>query len=857
MSSSFAGSVEPALDNGYFRAALDGARIVSLRMDPEGKGRYGPNRVIDLGFADLAAGDTTRRVQAKGSVTIERLTATRDDNLVVPDGGLAVRLEPGRSLGQSFVVKGGHARRIEAHLPTWHTGDSSATLSLRRDGPGGAVIARRRIENAEDNAWQPLEFEPQGPGRYYIELSGADGEIGWWCGARRRYADGQAYADGEPVADMERAIRVFIRRSVGPADFAIRAEGPRLILETIVRPVEGEEERERPLDMKLHWDNTGYDVSADSVPFFRFYSGEMRYMPVQQLKRWAERDGWYERGLGPTAWVEADGTGNHDLRFHGRDLRLRWRVGGAEGLVRCTTSPIPEGSAAANRVTIEVLPRDDALPAHWPRFAGPHAAQAHDANLFFYERAFSYPPIWGAAPWHEWNAITRLWQSGPHLESLRQDWERYPIDDEGYAHTWGGNAGWPFPDNSKYDTRHFDTNARFILACWRYAAWTGDLGFLRRQAERLRSAMRYQLTVLRGEEGLILTDSPDVNGRHLGVGNNYWDILPFGHLDAYANAVWYASLEAMAQIEEMLADPGDGDPAAREPAFYRTLAAKAREAYNRTFWDDDKGRYIGCIDVDGRRHDYGFTFVNLEAMAYGLADAARARRLYRWMEEEPTHSGEADTYTRWIFAPRATTIHNPPWDPESGKLADVPQEPWWFFGWRGTPWDEQCQDGGAILYTSYFDLMARTRHLGPDNAWRRWEEILGRWRLPDRLCGGPPLFRGEHPQQVHPGSVGLDIPFPESGLVPCWLLYGVMGIEPTSRGLEIAPRLPEALPWFEAHNVAYHGLDLTIRVEKDRVAIRWNENGRARQWRHELDADGRALFIVPAPGEGMGDPPES
>lgn len=39
----------------------------------------------------------------------------------------------------------------------------------------------------------------------------------------------------------------------------------------------------------------------------------------------------------------------------------------------------------------------------------------------------------------------------------------------------------------------------------------------------------------------------------MSIGNNYWDILPFGHLDAYANIVWYASLEAMVQIEEMLA----------------------------------------------------------------------------------------------------------------------------------------------------------------------------------------------------------------------------------------------------------------------------------------------------------------
>jgi len=271
----------------------------------------------------------------------------------------------------------------------------------------------------------------------------------------------------------------------------------------------------------------------------------------------------------------------------------------------------------------------------------------------------------------------------------------------------------------------------------------------------------------------------------------------------------------------------------------------ARAAYNDTFWDRDKGRYIGCVDVDGARHDYGFTFVNLEAMAYGLADAEQAGRIYHWMETEPTSTGEADTYSAWIFAPRANTIHNPRWSPEKGSLEDVPQPPWWHFGWRGTPYGDQCQDGGAILYTSYYDLMARCRFLGPDNAWKRWEEILGRWRMPDHLCGGTPLFRGEHPQQIDAGSVGLDIPFPESGLVPCWLLYGALGVQPTSRGLEIAPRLPAALPWVEVHNVAYRGLPLTLRSDGREVVISCAAKGHEFTWRRTLGDDGKVLFTEP------------
>ena len=200
------------------------------------------------------------------------------------------------------------------------------------------------------------------------------------------------------------------------------------------------------------------------------------------------------------------------------------------------------------------------------------------------------------------------------------------------------------------------------------------------------------------------------------------------------------------------------------------------------------------MDIDGKVHDYGFTFVNLEALFYGLGDAEKAKRIYKWMETEPTSTGKPDTYSKWVFAPRATTIHNPMWSEKAPaeELKD-PTPPWWTYWWGGTPYGDQCQDGGAILYTSFFDLMDRTRYLGIDNAWKRFTEIMERYRMPDRLCGGSPLYRGEMSQQEDAGSVGVDYPFPESGLVPCFFLYGVMGIHASPEGLQIKPNLPEAL----------------------------------------------------------------
>jgi hypothetical protein len=870
------------LENRWWRVEVSAAGITRLECDPSGSGRYEEQKLVSLGFGSHRVGPETRVSRVGESVVISGLDAVDVRTLATSDAHQPDQLAEGATLGQSFTIAEGTFARVEVHLPTWNTSDSSAMLTLRREGPLGDVIATRRMESIADNSWQAIECPAQGAGTYYVEVSEPRGVVGWWSTAAEGFAGGRAFADGKPIEGRDRDVRVGCEVPVGRAAVTVSLQRSKLTVSSRFTPRAGQGPRAFPLELVVPWDNTGYDVSAMSVPFFRFFSDALRYMPTEQLKRWAERDGWYELSLNGAHWIEADGTGNHDLRFDGDGIALNWHLRGKETLLRFQPQPRQDGADSVNEVTLELLPRDDALPDDWPRFVLPGATGTEEANRFLWERAFSYPPMWGPGAWLEWIAIARLWQPGPHIDQIRDMLETYPITPEGYVHTWGGMCvGWPFPDPTKYDTRHFDTNARFILACWRYAAWTGDRAFLERQTERIRRAMDYQLTVLKGEDGLIVTASKDATGRHQTLGNNYWDILPFGHLDAYANAVWYGSLEAMAQIEEMMPagaaaltpqslSPGRGEPerpslrrfaptqgergeggvgTSRSPTYYRHLARKVHATYDSTFWSEPAGRYIGCVDVDGKPHDYGFTFVNLEALAYGLGDAEKARRIYHWMETEPTSTGKADTYTAFEFAPRATTIHNPEWRPDNGKIEDVPEEPWWHFGWLGTPFGDQCQDGGAILYTSYFDLMARLRLVGADNAWQRWEAVLARWRMPDHLCGGPPLLRGEHPQQVNPGATGTDIPFPESGLVPCWLLNGVIGAQATARGLDITPCLPRGMPWAEVRNVGYHGLTLDIRVTSSSVTVTSRTTGQEATWQTAVAPGSSVVFTVPPSAE--------
>ncbi len=842
----FALSAVPAsaaeLSNRFIRLTLDGPAITEMRVDPLGK-----NPSAGMSFVKSLRPEFWQATPETGT-EISGTTATIGPLEIWEYRGMASnvgidqpdKLEPGHTLGQTIrVPKGGKLSSVQVRLPTWNSKTSGATISLFHEGK---LVNSRRMEKVPDNSWQEIGADGSpGAGEYAVEIADPVGDIGWWSSKADTTSFGEALADGKPVA-VDRAIQAHTYAYVGSGSMTIRLQGSRVHVEAEFTPTGAMQYKTFPWRWITTWTQDGYDCTpASGTVFSRFFTDNQRYMPIEQLKR-RPNGGLRFDGF---RWLEMDGTRDADFRLESGPMSLHWEMrpdemhlrfdtaikqtGGEpplappqrRGMVTQPRSVFPSvagglgGVLLRTQFTLDVKAREDLVPHEFPHFACSDKALEADLNRLWWERAFTYgsPPN-GSVEFSEWMAIMRSWYDGPQRRGEMAHLADYPMTDEGYVYVSADSLGWPLVPNR--DTRHFDTNARFILACWRHYMWTGDLAFLRGQAERLRKAMAYQLDVLKGRDGLIVT--PDFRtGRHEDLSNNYWDILPFGHLDAFANAVFYGSLEAMAQIEEALANAECG---MRNAEYYRKLGHKSHESYDVTFWDEKAGRYVGCVDIDGVAHDYGFTFVNLEALYYGLGDAEKARRIYKWMETEPTSSGEADTYSKWIFAPRATTIHNPQW-PATSTINHEPSTipPWWTYWWAGTPFGDQCQDGGAILYSSFFDLMDRAKYRGADNAWQRFVEIIDRYRMPDRLCGGSPLYRGEVSQQENAGAVGVDYPFPESGMVPCYFLYGVMGIDATPEGLRIRPQLPKALTYAEVRDVHWRGMTLRIRVTNAKVEI--------------------------------------
>lgn len=385
-----------------------------------------------------------------------------------------------------------------------------------------------------------------------------------------------------------------------------------------------------------------------------------------------------------------------------------------------------------------------------------------------------------------------------------------------------------------YDTRMSINNPISIFACWNYFRWTGDINFLRTVINRMRSALHYQQTVMggwkykhirnawTGHDGLPgwirnKDGSKTIHPGH-GIGDNYWDLLPFGWDDMYSTNQYYGATIIMAELEELVTEHPEWEIPVGEATFdYKSLrrhADQVKATANKLFWNGEKGRFNGCVDKSGKSHDYGFTFLNLDAIWYGLASMDHAKDIMDWITGKRIVAGDTskgkDIY-HWRFAPRATTLRNIDWYGQ---------------GWtdpEGIPWGGQIQDGGAVLGFSFFDLWARLHVIDAEDAWNRLTQIL-QWQDEINSAGGyREYYQGGQKGSMQgcgtPGGLGIDCEFFESSLLPSILVYGFMGINPNGWELRINPNLPKTCPQMGVRNLLYHNCKMDILVSEKTVMV--------------------------------------
>ncbi len=407
---------------------------------------------------------------------------------------------------------------------------------------------------------------------------------------------------------------------------------------------------------------------------------------------------------------------------------------------------------------------------------------------------------------------------------------------------------------SVYDTRKPYNNLHYVMASWDYFRWTGDLAFLRKNINRIRESFAYARRELSvdaignarvtwpGHDGLSgwLRDE---NGNKIGnpghgIGNNYYDILPFGWDDMYLTTKYFAATRAMARIEQAIADhpqwavEGRPLPWTADELFEHAQSVKTTA--NEKFWNPQTGRFVACIDKDGAPHDYGYTFVTLEAIWFGIATDEHARTALDWITGRRIVEGDTsqgDDIYRFQFGPRASTRRNIEWYSQ---------------GWvspEDLKFGEQIQDGGAVLGFTLYDFYARLKYYGPDNAWERLSEFLD-WQEKVDQAGGYREYYKKTGIQLQgggtAGGVGIDHEFVESSLPPSVVPYGFLGLDPTADALVITPSLPQAVPSMTVRNLLYRGVRMDIRASSLTLSITLHETP-ADPLRIELAAPYRAV----------------
>jgi hypothetical protein len=384
------------------------------------------------------------------------------------------------------------------------------------------------------------------------------------------------------------------------------------------------------------------------------------------------------------------------------------------------------------------------------------------------------------------------------------------------------------------DSRHNGNNSIYTDACNSIINWTGSRAFITENINKIRLAVAYAIDEFQlysnkcvstpwighdGRSGIEYNPGKTIL-KGLGVGNGYWDLLPFGGKDTLATIYVYNALNELADLEDQISKHPEWEVPGSENKFSsEELKSLAQELKNNStqFWNQTTERFVAAIDINGVAHDYGFTFLNCEAVHYGFANEYQSRKIAEWLDGKRVVAGDTsqtnDIY-HWKFGPRATTIRN---------------IDYYNYVWSNPetiPFGGQVQDGGAVLGFTYHDLMTRLKTFGADNTWQRLNEILDWFKRVQDEGGYREYYydssvstRGTLQGGGTAGGLGMDYEFYESVLVPQIMIRGFLGFNPKIDGFDINPKLPSVWPSLTINRIRLQDTILTISATSNSIFI--------------------------------------
>lgn len=396
-----------------------------------------------------------------------------------------------------------------------------------------------------------------------------------------------------------------------------------------------------------------------------------------------------------------------------------------------------------------------------------------------------------------------------------------------------------------FDDRMGDNCGQYISAAKHFLSYTQDVELLKTVLPVARGAMQFYLTCLDGEEAGLISNAYLVGHFNYegspragtGIGDGYWDAVSFPNVNLYSNLSYHQALVGMLYLEQMAENYRVTVPEVtvlgkdmKTPVTYRETVESLTRKLERcetlmreTFWNEQTGRFAaGYYDTeDGsgttdRMMDYGFLMFNLQVVTDGIATEDQAESIMRWVSGERIVEGDDSTgedIYKFLFAPRFSTRNN-----TTDGVWCIQQ----------ATWECGVRNGGAVMQTSYYDMVARSKVSGGDDAFARLKGIQDfYYRV--RAAGGTGIefyreyFNGlgigmqgnYHGGGDNEGPIGIDCEFLEAALMFVSIPDAFFGMEPSYEGvLSVQPNMPTALDYWRMENLLFGGVSYDLSIGK-------------------------------------------
>ena len=182
------------------------------------------------------------------------------------------------------------------------------------------------------------------------------------------------------------------------------------------------------------------------------------------------------------------------------------------------------------------------------------------------------------------------------------------------------------------------------------------------------------------------------------------------------------------------------------------------------------------------------------------------------------------------FAPVTTTVDNKKYYIDGSYLSSVVESDFTTF-YYDEKFGVLCQDGGTIMHVSYYDVLARAKILGVDNAYTRMTAIKN-WfvavqaKNPNAASTGwADFFKNYYTTSgalqggEEQGKYGLQDEFKEAVMLIATAPKIFLGLEAHYDTLTIAPNLGSNLTYFGMENLSFGGNAYGCRATKNSITL--------------------------------------